>query len=80
MYMYLPGMYEVALILIIILVSFVIPAYISYRIALYKGLPPLRWVVLTIILSWPIMIALAFFPKIKKNDLSGEPRETPLTY
>ncbi len=59
------GLYEVVVILFILTVFYFIPIFIGYKLIKRKGLPVGRWMVLTIIFGWPIVIALLFFPMAK---------------
>ena len=57
------GPAEGMLILFILFITYILPSIISYYLAKRKKLPPIRWVILTLIFSWPIVVALLFFPK-----------------
>jgi hypothetical protein len=61
------GVPEALVFIIVFLMFFVVPVYLGYRIAKQKGLPPFRWVILTLLFSWPIVIALLLFPKAEEN-------------
>jgi hypothetical protein len=61
------GVGEAVVLGTIFLTLFVVPVYLGYKIAKRKGLPPFRWVILTLLFSWPIVIALLFFPKAQRK-------------
>ena len=55
------GPFEFVILVPILILSF-IPAAIAYQIAKRKHLPPGQWTLLAIVFSWPIVVALLFFP------------------
>ena len=61
------GPFEFGILVSILLLSFV-PAAIAYQIARRKHLPPGRWTPLAIVFSWPIVVALLFFPTFRPRD------------
>ena len=63
------GLYEALIILFIVLVFYLIPLFIGFKLIKHKGLPVGRWMLLTLIFGWPIVIALIFFPVIKEKNL-----------
>lgn len=61
------GIQEILLLLTLVLVLLLIPVYLSYKLAIKKNMSPLKWIVLTVIFNWPIVIALFFFPQPKDS-------------
>lgn len=61
------GPFEFIILISIVIVSF-LPAAVAYQIAKRKHLPPGRWALLAIVFSWPIVIALVFFPTLRPPD------------